>query len=255
MPSAISQSARIGCLAILLAAAPATVAAFDAFLKIDDIPGESIDDAHRQWIDLLSFNTGIAGPASTAATRLTPLRLVKRLDKASPLLARACATGKPLGQVKLELVRSLPRRTRFYQITLDQVLVTRLETSGAVGEPTPDTTETLELTAAQLSWTYTEFDSRGEPIQDLVNAWDILRNEGSSDIIPAMRASGVQTTDGQIRLTFPAKPGVAYRVLGGSDLWSDFVEVHRLQPGDGGETTLHLPTSTPRAFFIVEELP
>ena len=33
--------------------------AFDAFLKIDGIPGESTDDKHKDWIEILSFDFGM----------------------------------------------------------------------------------------------------------------------------------------------------------------------------------------------------
>ena len=37
--------------------------AFDAFLKVDGIPGESTDDKHKDWIEVLSFNHGVSQPA------------------------------------------------------------------------------------------------------------------------------------------------------------------------------------------------
>ena len=33
-----------------------TGGAYDAFLKIDGIAGESTDDKHKDWIEILSFN-------------------------------------------------------------------------------------------------------------------------------------------------------------------------------------------------------
>ena len=38
--------------------------AFDAFLEIKTIPGESTDDKHGNWIELLSFNHGVAQQTS-----------------------------------------------------------------------------------------------------------------------------------------------------------------------------------------------
>ena len=38
--------------------------AFDTFLKISTIPGESTDDKHKDWIEILSFSTGLDQPAS-----------------------------------------------------------------------------------------------------------------------------------------------------------------------------------------------
>ncbi len=38
--------------------------AFDAFLKIDGIPGESTDDKHKDWIEILSFSHGLSQAAT-----------------------------------------------------------------------------------------------------------------------------------------------------------------------------------------------
>ena len=68
--------------------------AFDAFLKIDGIPGESSDDKHKDWIEILSFSHGLSQPASgsrssggaASAERCnhSDFSIVKTLDKASP---------------------------------------------------------------------------------------------------------------------------------------------------------------------------
>ncbi len=42
--------------------------AFDAFLKIDGIPGESSDENHKDWIELTSFKHGLNQPASATAS-------------------------------------------------------------------------------------------------------------------------------------------------------------------------------------------
>ncbi len=42
--------------------------AFDAFLKLDGIPGESTDDKHKDWIELLSYNWGATQMGSATAS-------------------------------------------------------------------------------------------------------------------------------------------------------------------------------------------
>ena len=42
--------------------------AFDAFLKIDGIPGESGDEKHKDWIEILSFAHGLEQPAQATAS-------------------------------------------------------------------------------------------------------------------------------------------------------------------------------------------
>ena len=87
--------------------------AFDAFLKIDGIPGESTDDKHKDWIEVLSFSHGVSqrasGSASTAGgataerADFADFSIVKALDKASPKIFEASATGKHLKAVTVEL--------------------------------------------------------------------------------------------------------------------------------------------------------
>jgi type VI secretion system secreted protein Hcp len=76
--------------------------AFDCFLKIDGIDGESQDDRHAREIDVLSFswgesNAGAAahgGGAGAGKVSMQDFHFTMRFNRASPLLARACATGQ-----------------------------------------------------------------------------------------------------------------------------------------------------------------
>ena len=70
--------------------------AFDAFLKIDGVPGESTDDKHKDWIEVLSFNFGesqpssatasSAGGATTERVNFQDFGVVKHIDKSTPKL-------------------------------------------------------------------------------------------------------------------------------------------------------------------------
>src|SRR3954469_11117687 len=90
--------------------------AFDAFLKIDGIPGESTDDKHTDWIEYLSFDFGMeqptsatdssAGGGTTERVDVEDLKVVKHLDKASTKLYEFCCTGKHIATVTIELCRA-----------------------------------------------------------------------------------------------------------------------------------------------------
>lgn len=84
-------------------------AAYDAFLKIDTIPGESTSPGHQGWIDVESFSWG-ASPAQAAREAATSprcslhsLTFTKRIDKASPMLSQAALNGNLLPAVTVEL--------------------------------------------------------------------------------------------------------------------------------------------------------
>ena len=90
--------------------------AFDAFIKIDGIEGESTDDKHPGWIEILSFGSGhsqnvsktasSAGGASAERADFHDFAFEKFLDQATPKLALACASGEHIDTVRVELCRA-----------------------------------------------------------------------------------------------------------------------------------------------------
>src|SRR5262245_18678056 len=78
-----------------------TQMASDIFAKIGDIKGESLDDKHKDEIEVLSFSWGVTntspaqsgGGAGAGKATFQDLSIVHRIDKASPRLMEACATG------------------------------------------------------------------------------------------------------------------------------------------------------------------
>jgi hypothetical protein len=74
--------------------------AFDAFIEIGKIEGESTDSRHAGWIEILDCNMGIlqsvskpastAGGAASGRAEFSDFRFTKLLDKSSPELALAC---------------------------------------------------------------------------------------------------------------------------------------------------------------------
>src|SRR5258705_13612516 len=74
----------------------------DMFLKIDGVEGESLDDKHKNEVELLSFSFGATQPGSAGHGGGSGVgnghghdfQFFKDFDKASPKLFQAC----PLGQ-------------------------------------------------------------------------------------------------------------------------------------------------------------
>src|SRR5262245_35460381 len=84
---------------LTLAAAPAALATVDYFLKIDGIPGESIDAAHVDEIEVLAWSWGAAiqhpsGSGKTVCTNAQDLSFTHYFDKASPKLAANLIAGQ-----------------------------------------------------------------------------------------------------------------------------------------------------------------
>ena len=83
--------------------------ASDIFAKLGDIKGESLDAEHKGQIELLSWSWGVAnsGPRSTGGgggagkPSFHDLSFTHKIDKASPLLLRGCATGQHLKEATI----------------------------------------------------------------------------------------------------------------------------------------------------------
>lgn len=107
--------------------------AFDAFLKIEGIPGESTDDKHKDWIEVLSYSFSVTqrpsgsastgGGASAERASFSDFNIVKALDKASPKLFEACATGRHIPTITLELCRAGGDKVKYMEYKLSNVII------------------------------------------------------------------------------------------------------------------------------------
>ncbi len=161
-----------------------TLGAVDMFLKIEGIPGESKDQNHKDWIDVLSFSKSVSRPiepgaggrAGGQAAEASDLALSKYIDKSSPKLALACCEGGHIPEVTLELINTRGgNKTPYMVYKLHNVLVTSYSVSGDTsGDPLP--TEEITLNYESIEWTYVEFDGANRPKQEHVSFWDFVRN-------------------------------------------------------------------------------
>jgi type VI secretion system secreted protein Hcp len=115
--------------------------AADIFAKLGDIKGESIDEKHKDEIEVLSWswgvsNTGAAGGfkgAGTGAGAGRPsfhdLSFTHKIDKASPVLMQACATGVHLKEATITHRKAGKGQQEFLIFKLNDVIVTAVDES------------------------------------------------------------------------------------------------------------------------------
>jgi len=144
---------------------------YDMFLKIDGINGDSADDAHKQWIEIVSYSHRISqavGGALSAQGVHTGGRadhadfaMVKRLDSASPNLALYCCTGKHIPNIVFELCRAMGDKTVFMKYTFKDSIVASVAPSGSGNTEDPLPMEEISFRYGQLNWEYTPTDITG----------------------------------------------------------------------------------------------
>jgi len=162
--------------------------AFDAFLKIDGIDGESTDDKHKGWIEVLSFNHGATQPPSATASsagggttervNVHDLVITKHVDKASPKLLENCCNGKHIGTVTIELCRAGGDKLKYMEMKYEQVIISGVQAGGAAqgGDNLP--TETISFNPGKLKHTYTQQKrADGSGGGNVTGGWDLTANK------------------------------------------------------------------------------
>ena len=162
--------------------------AFDAFLKIDGIPGESSDDKHKDWIEILSYSMGITQPTSGSAStaggatseraHFQDFSIVKALDKASPKIALACASGAHLKEVTVELCRAGGDKVKYMEYKMSNCIISSFRPGGSAhgGETLP--LEEVGFNYGKIEWTYTQQKrADGAGGGNVAAGWDLEANK------------------------------------------------------------------------------
>lgn len=107
--------------------------AIDAFLKMADIPGESLDAQFKDWIEMEDFDVGASqsasatttssGGASSGRAKMSDLYFRKAVDKATPKLHEACCSGRHFKEVTVALNRAGNDKIKYLEIKLEEVIV------------------------------------------------------------------------------------------------------------------------------------
>ena len=115
--------------------------AVDMFLKLDDVKGESHDDKHKDEIDVENWGWGASNPGSmshgggggTGKVSFSDLTFMHRVDKASPNLWKACATGEHIKEATLTSAKQGKGPQDFLIIKMNDILITSVSLSEANG--------------------------------------------------------------------------------------------------------------------------
>jgi type VI secretion system secreted protein Hcp len=242
----------LGLLLLLLLVCSAR-AAFDAYLLLPGIPGEVTETNHLNWIQVLAFDQSQTHPEAAGSPRFSDLRFEKRVDKASPLLMAACASGQSSSSAQLQLLQSEGRRLVFYDIKLSNVRVTALAFRHTPTGATP--MEQFSLRFTDVTWTYTAFAQSGLP-GDVVQAfWDLQRNKGGGDITPEFRITGIQTAGGDVTVSWNGLAGKTYKLFASPKAQGPYSFVAQRNVTSDGPASLTISSPTSIQFYWMERSP
>ncbi len=158
--------------------------AFDAFLKIDGIDGESTDKRHPREIEVLSYSFGVDNTGSfgggigggTGKASFKDFHFVSRLQKSSPNLFLSCATGQHFKYATLSVRRADSRFPDFYKVQLTDVLVSSFEQGGSADGAESVPLDQVSLNFAKIEIDYHVQDARGALGEEIAISFDIREN-------------------------------------------------------------------------------
>lgn len=133
--------------------------ASDIFAKIGDIKGESTDDRHKDEIKVLAFSWGVTNAVSTTAgsgaaagkPTFQDLTIVHRIDKASPKLLEACATGAHIKDATITHRKAGGGQQEYLILRLKEVVITSVVHGGESSQPA---SETVTMACGRVDFEY-----------------------------------------------------------------------------------------------------
>ena len=161
--------------------------AFDAFIKIEGIKGESTDAGHKDQIEVLSYSFSAAQQGGAAVSRtggatggradLGDFSIVKVLDLSTPNLFKYCASGKHIPSVVLELVSADENPHTYMKYTLSDALVSSVRPGGSSNGEGTRPLEEVSFRFSKIELEYTPFDNTGKAGAAQKAGWDLSTNK------------------------------------------------------------------------------
>jgi type VI secretion system secreted protein Hcp len=156
--------------------------AIDYFLRIDGVPGESIDDKHKGEIDVEAWSWGETNPrppggvgGGAGKVEVQDFNFTSKISKASPALLLACASGKHFKSAVLTARKAGKPQAEFLTFSLSDVLVSSYQTGGSEGEVVPTDSFALNFSKIQVEYKLQKADgSLGTSIKA---GWDVKQNK------------------------------------------------------------------------------
>ena len=132
--------------------------ASDIFAKIGDIKGGSLDDKHKDEIEIMSWSWGLTNSGSITGgggearkASFHDFSFVHNIDKASPVLMQACATGAHLKDATVSVRKAGQPRHEYMIVKMNDVIITGV-THGESGDSGHKETVSLVFAKVELEY-------------------------------------------------------------------------------------------------------
>lgn len=161
------------------------MAAVDYFLKIDGIPGESTDSKHKNEIDLESWSWGesnsgthsAGGGGGAGKVSMQDYHFTMRVNKASPKLFLACASGQHIKEALLTCRKAGKQQQEYLKIKFTDLLISSYQTGGSSGDVVP--VDQIAFNFSKIEFTYAPQKADGSLDSPVVHNYNLKENTGA----------------------------------------------------------------------------
>ena len=155
------------------------------FLKIDGVKGESQDDNHKDWIDVMAWSWGMDNPSNPHAGsgsgsdtgHVNDFSITKQVDLSSTPLAQFLLKGKHFTKATFELPKSGGDSSAmvYYKVEFKEVFVTSMSFGG--GGDGGVFTENITFSFGEYKAEYTPQTAQGSKGAGSGYGWDCKKNK------------------------------------------------------------------------------
>lgn len=138
----------------------------DIFLKIDGIPGESQDAAHKNEIEVISWefkatqkgSSAIGGGSGAGKVKMDDFLFRMYTGRATPKLMEACATGKHIAEANFSVRKAGGQPFDYIRIKFKDLIISSYQTGGSGEIPV----ESCSFNFTYMHYDYWEQDAKGK---------------------------------------------------------------------------------------------
>jgi type VI secretion system secreted protein Hcp len=157
--------------------------ASDIFAKIGDIKGESLDSKHKDEVEVLSWSWSVSqsgsmsrgGGGGEGKASFSDFNFTHNIDKASPVLMKACATGEHIKEATITVRKAGKGQQEFLIIKMNDIIITNVNPSGT-GDGAA-TSENVAMQCAKVDLEYKPQKADGSLDAGLHFKYDIKGNK------------------------------------------------------------------------------
>ncbi len=159
------------------------MASVDYFLKLKGIDGESTDSKHKNEIDVESWSWGESnsgthaggGGGGAGKVAMQDFHFTMKVNKASPKLLLACATGEHIPDALLTCRKAGKEQQEYLCFKFTDLLVSSYQTGGSFSDVVPS--DQISLNFSKVEMEYKPQKADGSLDGSVSAGWDLKTNK------------------------------------------------------------------------------